>query len=980
MKYINVIGCTFAATLMFVACAEDVTVNGGKEHRIAFDAMTSMSAVTNLPGSTVSKSIEMKADNGSTYYIHVTETSNDESSYSGLSPFYMRGAENTAANLQANGFRVSAYKHASGSAIGTPSFFYDKSVTYETIPSTTNSKYSLPTDYYWPSGSDKLTFYAYYPSSAVTPCLTLSASTLADKQTIEYQVPASAVNQPDLLTAKLYESSFSDATNNGDGSASVPLSFSHALAAIRFKVGTIPNGTINSITLKNIKKHGIYTYAADNSATVGTWSFIQSAGVDDTGDFTLTTSDMASGGVFNASGSTITGTSGLMMMIPQTLGDDAEIEVSYTDAKGGTHTMTGSIKDDEWVAGKIFTYNIGAVSSITSFEAVYPNVADETAWRNGASFVQGLTSNYGVSDIEAFGLFVVNPASKRIVYSNVKMKNGGGASAALTVADGIDNFYFSKDYKYFLYYPYKTNSELEALITTMNYNSFYKQGVTLDVDRFATADNFLQDIVNKWKVEANQSATDLSGYRKSDLQIPSVIDESVDGAKKFVMKHMMGLGIMTLGTKNVYPTYTIYVPSTGGTSGYTGTMNKTITASSKFTGNVPYLYTTDNKYYYIAEPAGRTLSTSSIGIKRWDDFTLSPSAGSYLEKTIPVAWANDFYNCIWMYSYSGNYQTFSTATTGTGNYQMECWGASGGMRSGYSYGGVTKTSGYGGYTKGTIKLIGNSVTLFVYVGGEGDVSHYNLSKTSQSWNNGGWNGGGFSGSNTSSSGIDYTAGGGGATDIRITRASVTGNVWNDFTSLKSRIMVAGGGGGAVYGTTSGSTGSARGGNAGGLIGEDGEGVDSWASTSVTGGKQNAPGTNSAPSENYHDPNGRFGYASQSGNGGPTSWSGRRDPEWWSGGGGGGWYGGAKGGGPAGAGGSSYISGHSGCLAINQSSTSETNRSHLSTSVYNNDSNWAFSGTVMKSGASSDMPKPTTGTGVGWSGNGYAKITFIPIED
>lgn len=966
MKHINVIGYTLAAMLMLAACAEDITVSNGKKNQIAFDASATQSVVANFAESAVPKAIEMKADDGNTYYIHVTETDNETSS--ALTPFFMRGAENTVSNLQTDGFGVSAYKHTSGSAIGVPDFFYNENVTFG------SSKYTPTGDtYYWPSGSDKLTFFAHYPRTTTTTDattgLTLSANTFADTQTIEYEVPSSAANQPDLLTAKLFESTISDATNNGDGSASVPLSFSHALAAIRFKVGTIPNGTINSITLKNIKNHGIYTYAADNSATVGTWSFIQSAGVYDTGDFTLTTSDMANGGVFNASGSTITGTSGLMMMIPQTLGDDAEIEVSYTDAKGGTHTMTGSIKDDEWVAGKIFTYNIGA-SGITSFSAVYPN-----AW---GGMVQGPIFAYEatIGDNDAFGMFVVDNNGK-IVYSNIKMSATAGTTSTITPVDGIENYYFSKEYKYFLYYPWTSDSKLKTLMTESTFNSIYAQGVVRSFADCSTADAFLDEIAKKWKVESDQSAVDKSKMRASDLQFCTA---PATGTlyPSFTMQHKVSLVRISLGTKALYPKYTEYVVAeTGKTSGYTGSKSKVITASSNFSGNVPLLY--DGKYCFLIESGkDKTFSTSSIGIKKWNNFTANVIEGGYLDKIVDVAWPNDFYQYEWRFAFSGYCQTFSTTKTGIGDYKMECWGASGGMLSAYS---SHTRSGYGGYTVGTLRLPisgSTTTTLYIYVGGEGGKTHRNNAGTI-TFNVGGWNGGGYSGANKDSYEVDYCVGGGGATDIRITQASSTTSIWNNFNSLKSRVMVAAGGGGALYFAQT-STGmkwnGSNGGDGGGLTGGSGIGKDSWsgASYALTGGTQTSPGINPQPQSGAHDPNGRFGYATQSGNGGGVT------PEWYSGGGGGGWYGGAKGGGPPGSGGSSYISGFDGCKAINQSSTSETNKSHLTTSVYNNDEKWKYTEADMKSGATSTMPTPDGGTGTGWSGNGYAKITFIPIED
>jgi hypothetical protein len=96
------------------------------------------------------------------------------------------------------------------------------------------------------------------------------------------------------------------------------------------------------------------------------------------------------------------------------------------------------------------------------------------------------------------------------------------------------------------------------------------------------------------------------------------------------------------------------------------------------------------------------------------------------------------------------------------------------------------------------------------------------------------------------------------------------------------------------------------------------------------------------------------------------------------GGGGGYYGGGHGthpgsSWPGGGGGSSFISGYSGCNAIAASSTA-SNIVH--TGQPNHYSGYVFTDMQMLDGNTA-MPSPTDGTETGHTGNGYAKITYIP---
>ena len=300
-------------------------------------------------------------------------------------------------------------------------------------------------------------------------------------------------------------------------------------------------------------------------------------------------------------------------------------------------------------------------------------------------------------------------------------------------------------------------------------------------------------------------------------------------------------------------------------------------------------------------------------------------------------------NSTYIYDYTGTPQTFTTPYSGI--YKVELWGASGFP---------SQEPGLGGYTSGEIYL-SKSKKLYLYVGGAGE-------KLVSSFGGGGYNGGGAA---DVSGNIGYydRFGGGGATDLRLT----SGN-WNDFNSLKSRIMVAGGGGSHSYGGDAGGT-------AGGLIGYSYNDISGY---SGSGGTQNLGGT-TIYSNLFEGQakNGGFGYGG--------------DGYSYASGGGSGYYGG--GGGTrdyqdgSGGGGSSFISGHNGCDAITESST-ENNIIHTAQPIHY--SNYKFTNTIMIDGKGYSwttqkenyigMPNhDQTATMTGNTGHGYAKITLIEVQ-
>ena len=232
-----------------------------------------------------------------------------------------------------------------------------------------------------------------------------------------------------------------------------------------------------------------------------------------------------------------------------------------------------------------------------------------------------------------------------------------------------------------------------------------------------------------------------------------------------------------------------------------------------------------------------------------------------------------------------------------GRYLFELWGAAGGTDA-YKDVPIESRTGLGAYVSGYLD-INNKQNFLLYVSGRGEngiAEHTTV---------GGFNGGGNAGLSGSS--------GGGATDIRLNQ------------KLESRIIVAGAGGGAERIGV---------GHGGGLKGEDGQCLDPSINPSMcnyqdglsSGGTQTNGGIGGGYNENAT--NGGFGYGGDgtcsAAYGGP--------------GGGAGYYGG---GGMcdccSASGGSSFISGHQGCISITSESdlTPSNSSIHYSGIYFNN---------------------------------------------
>lgn len=196
--------------------------------------------------------------------------------------------------------------------------------------------------YYWPGAMYTLGFVGIAPYNPQGLTVDDNGALPA---TLDYTVPTLAVDQSDLMIGVTHD-------YNGDDKTPVHLEFRHLCSAVNVKVGTIPQGSIEAITFKNIFNKGSYTLASN------TWSVTQGSKADFAVDFVGTSTNYPTAGI-ETGNPQINDASATFMMIPQTLPDDAEIEITFLHSNTGKEeTLKASLADTEWVMGQTNNYLI----------------------------------------------------------------------------------------------------------------------------------------------------------------------------------------------------------------------------------------------------------------------------------------------------------------------------------------------------------------------------------------------------------------------------------------------------------------------------------------------------------------------------------------------------------------------------------------------------------------------------------------------
>lgn len=205
--------------------------------------------------------------------------------------------------------------------------------------------------HFWPTES--LSFFAYACSKnnvTVTPSFMREENVC--KGTFDYTLPAPSVsavkkdasNQPDLVFAITPDQPKGDV---------VPLRLHHALSALEFRVGKMPEGTIlKGITISGVYSSGTCTMTATGDKDISfVWTYEN--GQASNGSYTEQMEQTA------ASGDQIGGEEALFMLLPQTLTSDTKLTLTFS-VGGSESQLEADLKDiiTKWEADRRYIFTI----------------------------------------------------------------------------------------------------------------------------------------------------------------------------------------------------------------------------------------------------------------------------------------------------------------------------------------------------------------------------------------------------------------------------------------------------------------------------------------------------------------------------------------------------------------------------------------------------------------------------------------------
>lgn len=408
MNYRNkLMNLSLIALAVFSACSDEVengTHPGKGDQRLSFAVSmggtnawkptAGTRAASGLGESTYElKTIEMEGKvNGKTVYLTAEVTDG----FPGDNRPMTRGTQISETNkTDMETFALSAYTDATG----TPDFMYNETVTLNKD----EGRWYPTGTYYWP-GKKQLSFYAWFPSAA--DGMTLTGNTDVGAPVITYTVPDDVKKQQDVMSA----AAIGKDNPTADGFATTDLTFNHALTAVKFVAGDdLPNCVVKSIKLDGVRYKGTYTLGTD------AWTL-----TDDTQAFTLRLNKVVAG---NGGAITEDGKGETLFMMPQTLSDDAKIEVVLNDGTAD-FTVGASIGGTKWEMGKTYTYHISNnfVSLVTTNDK-FVAFTDETLTDQVAFFLSASATTVGTTgEILAPAGVTVTPTTFASGASNLPVK------------------------------------------------------------------------------------------------------------------------------------------------------------------------------------------------------------------------------------------------------------------------------------------------------------------------------------------------------------------------------------------------------------------------------------------------------------------------------------------------------------------------------------------------------------------------------
>ena len=229
-------------------------------------------------------------------------------------------------------------------------------------------------NHFWPGTSYRVSFFAYAPYG--NAALTVRSKNDLGYPVYSYTVPTAIANQVDFITANVTDHSGAGITEP------VPLTFSHQLVDVRFKVYNQGSSaiTVHSIAIYGVKYSGTFSgstwtlNAAVNSSSVN--PFLLSLGTSVVGGATVD----------------VTGTTNHFIMLPQTVTTGTEIFVVDATVSGVRKTYTYTLPSAlELLRGRSYTFTLklGEGTLIVDTDTDIENWAVEVKYLT----VSGATTN-----------------------------------------------------------------------------------------------------------------------------------------------------------------------------------------------------------------------------------------------------------------------------------------------------------------------------------------------------------------------------------------------------------------------------------------------------------------------------------------------------------------------------------------------------------------------------------------------------------
>lgn len=205
----------------------------------------------------------------------------------------------------------------------------------------------------WPDGKH-LRFYTLAPTDA--DGITISDIQQAATASVGYTVPQAVDKQKDLM------GTVSDIISEKP-TAPIPLTFYHMLTCVRFAIDDVKQGiTIHKVILHNIHNAGICSVT--NLLAGGYWTTTSSIS-----DFTYNLDLYVQG-----QNQYIQHGKSVFLLMPQTLPDNASVEIVYKDGSS-TKSITAGIGGQQWLTGHTVTYHVTTSKINQTYElAVTPAV------------------------------------------------------------------------------------------------------------------------------------------------------------------------------------------------------------------------------------------------------------------------------------------------------------------------------------------------------------------------------------------------------------------------------------------------------------------------------------------------------------------------------------------------------------------------------------------------------------------------------